>query len=153
MLSEDSIRAQQIQEEAQAVIQEIIARDMMLGDLSREAIECAADGRYMAGLACLFILMEQSVKLALGVSDGNFADLSKDALAKGLIEEEEHGILEKVRSIRNKLFHESHYEHCVVKDNLIWQFSEEETKEMLFKEYSFPCLKLAYKLCLREGVE
>lgn len=128
------------------LVAEICAKDKMLGDLSRECLWCAENKQYMAALACLFILVEQAMKMAMDVTERHFAILLESAKENGIIGLKEYGVIDQMREIRNKLFHENHYEGAMEKDGLIWQFSEDETKELLFNELSSPCFNVVFNL-------
>ena len=134
------------------LVAEICAKDKMLGDLSRECLWCAENNQYMAALACLFILVEQSIKMAMYVTEGHFATLLESAKENGIISLKEYGVINQMREIRNKLFHENHYAGAMEKDGLIWQFSEDETKELLFNELSLPCFNVIFNLLNKQGV-
>jgi hypothetical protein len=130
-----------------SLVNEISARDKVLGGLSFEMVQCASEGKFMAGLACLFILVEQALKSRMGKADGNFKKLILEAKKEKLINQAEFDILENMRETRNKLFHESHYGYLVEREGLLWQYSEEETKELLLKELLEDGLRLAYRFC------
>ena len=91
------------------IVNELIARDRVLGTLAREATECSEENKNMAALSCLFILIEQAVKFALDRTEGNFYQLLKTAKKRKLISGEGFSVLDRLRQIRNKLFHETHY--------------------------------------------
>lgn len=91
-----------------SVINELLARDLVIGTLAREAKECSDEGKNMAALACLFILTELTVKLALDRAKGSFYQLLETAKEKKLISHEEYSLLDNLRQIRNRFFHETH---------------------------------------------
>lgn len=91
------------------IINELIARDRVLGTLAREATECSEEKKNMAALACLFILVEQAVKFALDKTEGDFSRLLRVAKKEKLISSKDFAIINQLRQIRNKLFRESHY--------------------------------------------
>jgi hypothetical protein len=64
------------------IINEIIARDRVLGDLSYGAELCSSEDKNMASIACLFILAEQALKMGLCKNEGNFYNLIKTAKKK-----------------------------------------------------------------------
>lgn len=129
------------------IINEIIAKDKMLGDLARESKECASNNKYMAALACLFILVEQAVKQALDRTEGDFAKLSLLAKKQRLVTNDEFMVLKRLRECRNKLFHESHYSWFLEKDGIVYPFSEDETKKLIYDDLSNLCFNIVLKLC------
>ena len=64
-------------------LNEIIAKDLVIGTLAREAVECYEENKNMAALACLFILIEQVIKLSLDQTEGNYYRLLRTAKEKG----------------------------------------------------------------------
>ena len=61
------------------IVSELVAYDLVLGTLAKEAIKCSEEHKNMAALACLFILVEYAVKLALNRTGGIFYQLLKTA--------------------------------------------------------------------------
>jgi hypothetical protein len=128
------------------IINKLVARDLVLGTMAREARECSQEGRNMAALACLFILVEQAVKLALDKTEGNFARLLRVAKRKGLLSAEEFVLVDHMREVRNKLFHESHYAWFSEKNGVLYPFSEDETRKAIFDKFSDKCFEIILKL-------
>lgn len=124
----------------------IIEKDKMLGDLASEMFQTASHENYFAALSCLCVLMEQAIKLSVERNDGNFAALTKEAKEKDLITENESSLIERLRDCRNKMFHESHYCWNKEKDGILYPFSEDETRKLIYKEFSTPCIKVVLKL-------
>ena len=118
----------------------------MLGTLARESVECHAESRNMAALTCLFILVEQAIKLALDKMEGNFNQLIIVARERQILSEEEFILLNQVRIIRNIFFHESHNAWFRVKDGIVYPFDEDETKEIIFNEISSECFNIVLRL-------
>lgn len=118
----------------------------MLGTLAKEAIECSQEDKNMAALACLFILAEQTVKLAMDRTKGNFHQLLIIAKKKGLISNDDFSVLDKLKKIRNKFFHETHYAWSYEKDGIQHLFSEDETKKEIFDDFSDEVFGILLKL-------
>lgn len=131
------------------IINELIARDLVLGTLAKEAKECSQEDKNMAALACLFILAEQTVKLALDKTEGNFYQMLKVAKKKDLISSEDFSVLDSLRQIRNRFFHETHYAWCYEKDGVQYLFSEDETKKEIFNDFSDAVFRIVLKLSNR----
>jgi hypothetical protein len=128
------------------IVNELLARDLVLGTLAREAEECSEDNKNMAALACLFIIIEQAIKFALDKTEGNFYRLLRIAKEKNLISAKEFSIINQIRQIRNKMFHESHYAWFSEKDGILYQFSEDKTKKEIYNAFSDECFKIVLKL-------
>ncbi len=119
--------------------------DRVLSDLYTEAEKSYIDRNYFAGLACLFILSEQALKDRMESRDGNFKSLIFKAKCDGIISEDEFLFLNKLREIRNSLFHESHYENAFVFNDFIYPVYEEDTKKILFEKLNDGVLKFISK--------
>jgi len=119
-----------------------------VGTLASEAIESAIDGRFMAGLACLFILAEQSVKQASQVISGNFNKEILTLQRTKFLSEDEILILTELRNIRNAVFHENHYMHAVITDGKAAMFSEQNAKEQIWNKFSLPVFNICLKLMM-----
>ena len=128
------------------IVNELIARDLVLGTLAKEATECSEENKNMAALACLFILVEQAVKLTLDRTDGVFYQLLKTARKEKLISDKEYSVLDRLRQIRNRMFHETHYAWFYEKEGIFYPFSEDETKQKIFDEFSGICFGIVLKL-------
>ena len=129
-----------------SAVNRIIEQDLVLGTLSREAVECYADNKNVAALSCLFLLMEHSIKRGLAVDDGNFAKSINDAYNQKLISIVEYKMLEELRELRNKMFHENHYAWALEIDGVAYFFSEDSTKRLLFTHFAEDCFETALKL-------
>ena len=128
-------------------INKISAKDRSRGTFAGEAYECMKAGKNMPALCSLFVLSEQAVKSALGILEGNFYNLSIKARNKGLITAEEFRILDNLREIRNKLFHEDHHSLFISdKNGTNFPVDESETWGMIFRIYAPDCLAIVAKL-------
>jgi hypothetical protein len=128
------------------IVNNIIALDLVLGDLSRESEQCHSENKNMASLACLFILVEDAIKLGLHRNEGNFYDLIIIAKDEKIISKEDFIILDQVRNLRNKLFHENHYSYCMEIEGIAYFFSENETKKVIYNRYADKCFKIVLKI-------
>lgn len=123
------------------------SKSLVLGSLAEESVMSTKDGRYMAGLACLFILAEQSVKTANSTVSGNFKDQVLELVDKKIITEAQGEILNDLRKRRNALFHESHYMWAVFDSNKNASLlSEDVAKQMIWNELSLPVLEICQEL-------
>ncbi|MGB8656763.1 MAG: hypothetical protein WCE90_03150 [Candidatus Zixiibacteriota bacterium] len=127
-------------------INEIIAKDKVLGDLARESKECADENKYMTALACLFLLVEHAINGVLDRSDGSFSQLTREAKEKGLITEDEFIFIEKLRNLRNKLFHKNHYAWHMEIKGILCQFSEDQARKIILEELCDGCYQIVKKL-------
>lgn len=141
-------------EEAKQITEEIRAHDLAIGVLAYECIESANDQRYMASLACLFVLAEQSVKLANQVSEGNFKQQISNLVDNRTITKDEGLLLNNLRGIRNTLFHENHYMYAVVSDDGKATFlGEHDAKEALWEKFSVPVLNICLRIITHNSSE
>jgi len=127
---------------------EIAAYDKVKGELALQAEECARQGMYMAALACLFILVELTLKEGLNQISGNFAMAIREARKTDLISKEEFKLLEELRLFRNGLFHENHYSRFATDGKLLYQYSEDDTKELAYHQFAGPCLRLVLDITM-----
>jgi hypothetical protein len=126
--------------EIKQIITHIYELDMAFGNICYEAEECYERENYMATLACIFIIAEQSLKFRLDKTDGNFHNLINDAYKKGKINKNDFSILMELKKARNTLFHENHYSNAVIENSKANLMSEDDTKKMLcdrFFDYVF----------------
>lgn len=129
------------------LIRDIQAGDLALGTLADEAYKCSIKNKYMASLACLFILAEQSIKLANEKNEGNLNEQIEELKKKGKISVEQYHFLNQLRTIRNKLFHENHYMWVVDDRNgKATFFSEQEAKKSLWESLCIPTFEICRKL-------
>ncbi len=133
-------------DELRNIVNEILGRDQVFGTLSEQAVECADEGKNMAGIACLFILAEHAVKHAVDMTEGKFYDAIILARDKKLISEEEYSFIDGLRETRNKIFHENHYANFLIIDEIAHPLSEDDTMEKILKSYLKPCLQIVQKL-------
>lgn len=70
-----------------------------------------------------------------------------------MITEAEFGFIDKFRECRNKLFYESHYSWNMEKDGTAYPFSEDETRKLIYKEFSTPCMEVVLKLLKLQEVD
>lgn len=106
--------------------EKIRERDLVLGELSNEAVESAESNRFMAALSCLFLLMEQSIKFASDEVDGNLSKQIGYLEKQGKLSMGEVTTLHDLRQIRNKLFHENNY---------MWGIEDGEGKIIFLSEF------------------
>ena len=128
------------------IIPKIIERDRVFGKLCIEAQNSYNQENYFSALACLFVLSEQIVKFSVNKIDGSFHKAIAEAKEKDLIDDTEFQFLDSLREIRNKIFHESHYPTGLEINDKFWSFSEDETKELIYKEFSIKLFQLVLKL-------
>jgi len=128
------------------VITEIIERDYIFGKLCSEAQNSYEQENYFSALVCLFVLSEQIVKFSVNKIDGNFHKAIAEAKEKSLINDKDFQLLDSLREIRNKIFHESHYPTGLEIKGKFWSFSEDDTKELIYKNFSPKIFELAFKL-------
>lgn len=128
------------------IINEIISRDRVLGKLAQESFECFQDNKIMAALSCLFLLSEHVVKFAIGLLNGDFKTVIETAKSRGVISDEEYEILDSLRMIRNRLFHENHYAYVLSIDDVDHSFDEESTKELLYRSFAEKVFQISLKL-------
>lgn len=117
------------------IINKIIEKDRMLGDLARESEKCAAESLYMAALACLFILIEQALMHA-------------NTEEEKLLSSEELLIINKLRDIRNKLYHVYHYALVLEVNGIAHPITEPDTMRLIYYEFSDICFEIVLKLCI-----
>jgi hypothetical protein len=125
---------------------DIAASDMVFGRLALESIYCHNNRYDTAALSCIFVLCEAAIKRSLNETRGNFSRSIQQATKAGIISEEERLMLNCVRDIRNKLFHEDHYSCILEFGGLFWQLSEDDTKFEIYNMLSEPVFKLILKI-------
>ncbi len=128
------------------IIAKIIGRDRIFGKLCSEAEKSYKQENYFSALACLFVLAEQTIKFSVNKINGNFHRAIAEAREKNLIEETEFQFLNFLKEIRNKIFHESNYPRGLKIEGKFWSFSDDETKELIYKEFSTKLFQLVFKL-------
>lgn len=128
------------------IIAKIIERDRIFGKLCYEAQYSYEQERYFSALACLFVLSEQIIKFSVDKINGNFHKVIIEAQEKNIIDFTEYQFLSSLKDIRNKIFHESHYSTGLEIEGKFWSFGEDETKELIYREYSQKIFYLVFKL-------
>lgn len=96
-------------------------------------------------LAYLFY-QKQIIKFSIDKIDGNFYRTIIEAKEKELIDDMEFQLLDFLREIRNKIFHESHYPTGLEINGIFWSFSEDETKQLVYEKFSLKIFQLVFKL-------
>lgn len=127
-------------------INDIIARDMVLGNLAREAEECYDSSLYAAAIAYLFLLTEHAIKHRVEELEGNYLEILSRAKKNGIISETDFSILDHLRKIRNKLFHECNYRCALEINDIAYFFSEPDTKELIYEMYAGKCFNIVKKI-------
>lgn len=117
-------------------IVDIEERHRSLGILAREAIDCYDGEMYMSAITNLFIVTEYICKFVNDENSGNFKQSIDKAFIGEFITLDEKDLLNLVRQLRNKMFHESHEMYAIVIDGKAWMFSDAETKQMIFESLS-----------------
>jgi len=142
------------------IIGKIIERDCILGKLCLEAQNSYNQQNYFSALACLFVTIEQVVKFIVESQFVNFEEenLKKVekywalwkyinyAREKNLITEDENQMINFIIDCRNKIFHANLYPSGLKIKDKFWSFSEDETKELIYKEFSTKVFQLVFKL-------
>jgi hypothetical protein len=131
------------------IIAKIIEKDRIFGKLCYEAQYSYEQERYFSALACLFVLTEQIIKFSVDKTDGNFHKVIIEAQEKNLIDFTEFQLINSLKDIRNKIFHESHSPTGLEIEGKFWSFGEDETKELIYREYSQKIFDLVFKLITR----
>jgi uncharacterized protein YutE (UPF0331/DUF86 family) len=129
------------------IINRIAARHQVFGMLCYEMHTSYRMHNYTAALACLFILVELSLKYSMELDDksGLYKVIEK-AWSSGIIDQEEYSELQKIREIRNMMLHEDHYSYAAEIDGLINPIYEDETKKLLYKRHSLAVLQLVDRI-------
>ena len=128
------------------IINQITEKDRVFGKLCSEA-ECSCKyENYFSALACLFVILEQIIKYAANEIDGNFYQTTIKAKEEGLIDETEFEMVNTLRKLRNKIFHENHYSMGIEINEKNFPIDEDEIKEILYKNFSERIFLLVLKL-------
>ena len=128
------------------IIAKIVERDRIFGKLCSEAQDSYQQENYFSALACLFVISEQIIKFSVDKIDGNFSQAITEAKEKNLIDDTEFQFLNSLRDIRNNIFHESHYSTGLEIKGKFWPLGENETKVLIYKEFSPKMFNLVFKL-------
>jgi hypothetical protein len=134
-----------MRQEIYKIINNIASRDKVLGELAEEAEFCFSENKNKASLACLFVLLEQALKLSLD-EDARLFDLIKIIKKDKILNNDEVNFLDEMRVLRNAIFHDSHYSYCLESEGKAILFSEDEAFSMLYAKYSLPCFNILLKL-------
>ena len=127
-------------------INQIIGKDRVFGKLCYEAEYCYKHKNYFAALACLFVTSEQIIKHATNKIDGNFFQAILNAKEKNLIDETEFKLINALRKLRNKIFHENHYSTGLEINGIHYSFDEDETKEIVYTHFSQKLFDIVLRL-------
>ncbi len=134
-------------------VNNILGRHSVLGSLLAESDSCYQEEKFFSALACLFIAIEAALKFGLdSTSASGMNQTINDALAAKLISETEHDSLHQFRQIRNGYFHNDHYSEAIVADGIIYQFSEAETHEFIYQEYSDLIFNVVERIVKRDSI-
>jgi hypothetical protein len=128
------------------IIEQILERDYIFGKLCLEAENSFNHKNYFSALACLFVLTEQIIKFSVDKIDGNFNGAIIEAKKNNLIDDTEFQLLNSLREIRNKIFHENHYPIGLEIEGKFWSFSEDETRELIYKKFSMKLFQLTLRI-------
>jgi len=128
------------------VIDDILEKDRMLGNLAKESVDCYNNSCFLAALVCLFLMIEQAIKFSLDETNGNFKQLTKSAYESEIISSDEFDMIEKLRVIRNKMFHENYYSQFIENDDIFYPVIESETRQMIFEYFSPPCFSMVLSI-------
>ncbi|MCW4005558.1 MAG: hypothetical protein NWF04_03025 [Candidatus Bathyarchaeota archaeon] len=128
------------------VITKLLERDFLIGTLAQEAEECYEENKGLAAFACLVILVEQVTKFSINKTEGNFRECLAEAVNKKVITQEEFELLDQLRDARNKFFHEYHYAMFWEENNVLWPFSENDTRLHVYEIYAEQCFQIALRL-------
>ena len=140
------------------IIAKIIERDRIFGKLCSEARDSYEQENYFSALACLFVSAEQVVKF---IVESQFTDFEKEALKdrekywafwkyikfakkNNLITKNEKQLIELLMNYRNSIFHANLYPSGIEIESKFWSFSDNETLEIIYKEFSPKIFKLVF---------
>jgi hypothetical protein len=130
-------------ENASSLINEISAHDRVLGEISFEAHQASEQNMPIASLACLFILVEQTIRY----HHENFDDNLKHLINKSeLLNEKDKDLLENIRYLRNNIFHAFHHGTMLTDGQRVLCLNETDDLMHLFNQLFRPCLKIILKL-------
>lgn len=142
------------------IISKIVERDRVFGKLCSEAQESYEHENYFSALVCLFIITEQAIKF---IVESQFMDFEKEVLGdKGkywalwkyikfasdgkLITEDENKIVSSLIECRNSIFHGELYSSGYEIEGKFCSFSEDETLQLIYEEFSPRILQLIFRL-------
>ena len=119
-----------------SVANQVAEKDRVFGKLCSEAEYSYKHENYFAALACLFIISEQIIKHSVDKIDGNFYQATTDARDKKIIDDVEYEMIDNLRQLRNKIFHENHYSMGIEINGKNFPIDEDEVKEIIYRKYS-----------------
>lgn len=128
------------------IINQILEKDRVFGEICQEAEISYENENYFSALVCLFIISEQIIKYSVDEIDGNFYQRTIKAKEKGLINDVEFKMVNTLRVLRNKIFHENHYSMGIEINGINFPIDENEIKEILYKKFSERVFLLVSKL-------
>lgn len=128
------------------IVTKIIEKDRVFGKLCLEAESSYDQGNYFSALACLFVITEQIIKFSVDKVGGNFQKTALEAKGEEIINKDEFKIIDNLRDIRNKIFHENHIASGIEIDGKFWSFSEDETRQLIYDNFSQKIFQLVFKL-------
>jgi uncharacterized protein YutE (UPF0331/DUF86 family) len=120
----------------QKILDNICGGDKVLGKLCQEAENSYENTNYFAALACLFVITEQIIKYSLDKNGGHYYECLIEANKKEVINEDEFKILNKMRNLRNTIFHENNYSAGIEIKNKYFPLDEDETKKIIYQDFS-----------------
>lgn len=119
---------------AQQLTDDIVAKHQLFGDLCLEATASYESENYTAALACLFVLTEASLKLAIEDDPDDKWGLDRsisEARKKGFINKEQAKELRFLQSVRNILFHQDSYSNVIEYKGIAYPMADPDTKKFL----------------------
>lgn len=126
---------------------DISAVNRNMGVLVFEMLECNRKDKGLASLACLFLLLEQSVVFASEANkDNTFFELIEMLFENKKITTKERVFLHKMRKQRNSIFHENINSISVTVGGKVYPLDETDNLLFLFREEVRVSLTLIYKL-------
>lgn len=126
---------------------EMGAMDRAIGTLALEAIASAEDERGTAALACLFVLVEQTIRRAAGAaSDEKLSSVIDRIYSDGIISVRECAALHDARYMRNKMFHVDTHAYAFTLGEMLYPLNETGDLAVVFDniapDYFALCVKM-----------
>ena len=128
--------------ELQKITNHILEKHRFLGEIAQELVECYKNECFTSALFDLFILTEHLCKNSNDVSSGNFHKTIDDLYENKKITPYEKKILNELKSIRNKMFHENLAIWIFEINGIAYPFSETETRKILYEKYAKDIFKI-----------
>jgi len=132
------------------IVNTICEKDRVFGKLCLEAEHSYQNQDYFAAIACLFVLAEQVIKYCVDKNHGKFQDSLVEAKNKNIINEDEFCVLNELKTLRNKIFHENHYSLGLVINDKVYPIDEDETKQIIFEKFSDRLFFIVLKIINRD---